>query len=199
MLGLVDALVNGPALAARRAGKAAPLLLAVPLVVLACGSFAAALAGVLHLAPGLRATLPEDAAVAAAASAICAAFALPVIASGHRLPWLLPLWVGPCVGAAGWAVLPMPHGFATRLAETVGLLLPLMVVYLAASWRRVPAGLAEAAAASGASPFRAMRYAVLRPALPILARGVVLVFVLALGLAPLLPNALVLAPMASNP
>jgi hypothetical protein len=44
-----------------------------------------------------------------------------------------------------------------------------------------------------------MLHAGLRPALPILVRGLVLMFVLALGLAPLLPNTLVLAPMASNP
>ena len=131
--------------------------------------------------------------MAAITAALCLLLAVPAATQGAPLKWVLPLAVGPSAAAAGWALLPLPREPLTELAASVALLLPVMVIFLSLAWRRIPDGLAGTAAACGASPIQTLFYARIRPAVPAALGGLGLVFVLALGLAPLL------APLAASP
>jgi ABC-type spermidine/putrescine transport system permease subunit II len=119
--------------------------------------------------------------------------ALPAALTRSHRVWLLPLAAGPASGAAGWAILPAPHGPMLQLAATVSLLLPITVIALHLTRRRIPQNLTETAAACGASPLQTLLHARIRPALPGLAASFALACVLALGIAPLL------APLAARP
>ena len=128
-----------------------------------------------------------------AAAAIAVLLALLAACTGCTRVWLLPLAAGPAAGAAGWSILPASHGPLLQLAGTVALLLPITVIVLAASLRRIPEHLADTAAACGASPLQTLMHARIRPALPALGVTLLLAFVLARGLSPML------APLAVRP
>jgi ABC-type molybdate transport system permease subunit len=168
-------------------------LLCLPLMCLSLLFAAIAVIGVAQLPPIDRASLPGTYAQAAETALICLALAAPAAAFRPSLLWLLPLAATTSAGAAGWALLPLPANEWMQALEGAVLLLPVMVLVMGSWWRLIPPGLAETAAANGASPARAFYLAALRPALPGIARGLALVFVLALGLAPLL------APAPGNP
>ena len=128
-----------------------------------------------------------------AAATLAVLLALPVTLTGPHRFWLLPLAAGPAAGAAGWAILPAPHGPALQLAATVSLLLPVTVIVLALTQRRIPQNLTETTAACGATPLQTLLHARIRPALPGLAATLAIAFILSLGIAPLL------APLAARP
>jgi ABC-type spermidine/putrescine transport system permease subunit II len=128
-----------------------------------------------------------------AAAALAVLIALPATVAGTRPSWLLPLAAGPAAGAAGWAILPAPHGPLLQLAATVSLLLPVTVFVLCLTRRSIPQNLTETAAACGASPLQTLLHARIRPALPGLAATLAIAFILSLGIAPLL------APLAVRP
>jgi ABC-type spermidine/putrescine transport system permease subunit I len=71
--------------------------------------------------------------------------------------------------------------------------LPATVFVLRHAWRGLPAGLRETARGLGATRWQATWLGIVLPALPGLRRGLLVAFVLALGLAPLL------APPAATP
>ncbi len=159
----------------------------VPLLVVSVVFAAIGVLGVLTMPAAWWAAMPGDLAGAAATALICLVLAAPASAYRPSLIWVLPLAGSYAAGAAGWALLPLAAAPWSR--TSVGgavLLLPVMVLVLGAWWRRIPPGLAATAAAAGASPAGVLLHAVVRPALPGVARGLALVFVLALGLAPLL-------------
>ena len=186
---LIERFLGGPVTARPRLRMR--FLLTLPLVCVAGFMTAASCAGAWQSLgagqlPGLLPALLRDLEVAACIAFISLIAALPAANTGPRLHWLLPLWIGPQAASAGCALLPARHGPALAIAAGTTLLLPVMVLFLAASWRHLPTGLAETAAASGASPLQTLVLARLRPALPAALRGLGLVFVLAFGLAPLL-------------
>ncbi len=166
------------------------LVLCVPLLAVSRAFVCVAVIGVSQLPGAEQAALSATYARAATTASICLVLAVPAAAYRPSLLWVVPLAVTGAAGAAGWSVMPMPLPLNEWMASVEGavLLLPIMVLVLGAWWRLVPEGLAEAASASGASPLRAFSLGVLAPALPGVARGLALVFVLALGLAPLLAH-----------
>lgn len=162
------------------------LLLTLPLVCLAAAIGAASCIGAWVIPHPGWAGLCYTGGMAACVALLCLLLAIPAAAQGLRLVWLVPLWVGLQAAATGWALLPAPRGLPFQLGGGVALLLPVMVIFLAACWRRLPAGLAETASASGASPLQTLVLARIRPGLPTAACGLGLVFALAFGLTPLL-------------
>jgi len=162
------------------------LALCVPLVAVSLVFACVAVIGVSQLPGAEQAALAATYARAATTALICLVLAVPAAACRPSLLWVVPLSVMGTAGAAGWAVMPLPSGEWMANVEGAVLLLPVMVLVLGAWWRRSPEGMAETASASGAPPLRAFALGVLAPALPGVARGLALVFLLALGLAPLL-------------
>jgi hypothetical protein len=159
------------------------MLLAAPLVLVSLAACVLGFTG--------AAGLPQDAlagayARALATAVLCVALAAPVAWRRIAWAWIVPLAVLPSVGAAGVAILPLP-GFAGRgVVEGAILLLPAMVFILRRAWRGIPGGLRETALACGAAPQQAAWLACVSPALPGAGAGVLIGFLLALGLAPLL-------------
>jgi hypothetical protein len=164
-------------------------LLCLPLICVSLGFATIAVIGVGKLPAIDRADLPHDCARAFETALICFVLAAPAAAFRPSLLWLLPLAATTSAGAAGWALLPLPANPWTQAIEGAVLLLPVMVLVMGSWWRLIPTGLADSAAASGASPVWVFYLAAIRPALPGIARGLAVVFVLALGLAPLLAPA----------
>lgn len=164
-------------------------LLCLPLVCVSLLFAAIAMIGVVRLPAVDQAALPGNLARAAETALLCLVLATPAAAFRPSLIWLLPLAASASAGAAGWALLPLPANQLMQALEGAVLLLPVMVLVMGAWWRLIPPGLAATAAATGASPARAFYLARLRPAVPGIVRGLAIVFVLALGLAPLLAAA----------
>jgi len=168
-------------------------VLCLPLIGVSLLFTTSAVIGVAGLFPTGRISVPGSLARAAETALLCLILAAPAAAFRPSLIWLLPLGATLSAGAAGWALLPLPANSWMPVIEGAVLLLPVMVLVLGAWWRLIPPELDDAATAAGASPWRVFILAALRPALPGIARGLALVFVLALGLAPLL------APAGGNP
>jgi len=166
-------------------------MLCAPLIFGSLGFVALAVIGVSQLPAAEQATLLGDYAAAAVASVICLILAVPAASLRPSLLWLVPLVANWASGVAGWSLLPLPLAADVwmRSFGAAVLLLPVMVLVLGAWWRLIPSGLGETAATCGAPPSRAFFHSVLVPALPGAARGLALVFVLALGVMPLLAAA----------
>jgi ABC-type proline/glycine betaine transport system permease subunit len=164
-------------------------LLCLPIVCVSLLFAAIAIIGAAQLTPIELASLPRLFTQAGKTALICLLLATPAAAFRPSLLWLLPLAATTSAGAAGWSLLPLPATGWTQAIEAAVLLLPVMVLVMGSLWRLIPPGLADTAAATGASPAQVFYLAAFRPALPGIARGLAVVFVLALGLAPLLAPA----------
>jgi ABC-type spermidine/putrescine transport system permease subunit I len=167
----------------------ARLALTLPLLAVSVVFAAIAVIGVSQLAAPERAALAAEYGRAATTALLCLILATPAAACRPSLLWLVPLAATTAAGAAGWALLPLPDVAWMSTVEGAVLLLPAMVLVLGAWWGRIPENLAAAARDAGASPAWVFWHLTLRAALPGVARGLALVFVLALGLAPLLAPA----------
>ncbi len=165
------------------------MVFCLPLVAVSLLFAGVAVIGVSQLPGAEQAALPGAYARAATTAAVCLVLAMPAAACLPSLLWVVPLAVMGVAGAAGWSVMPLPSGEWMARLEGAVLLLPVMVLVLGGWWRRIPEGMADMAGASGASPLRAFALGVVAPAMPGVARGLALVFVLALGLVPLLAPA----------
>jgi hypothetical protein len=143
------ALLLGPRFGTARAAGPGRLALSAPWLLVATVMLFAAASGALH-----NLALPplQDAAVAAAATIICLLLALPSACNGPGFWWILPLWLAPAIGVAGWALLPLPPGRVNDVLRGAALGLPVMVLWLSGVWGRLPPGLPRAAAACGAGP-----------------------------------------------
>jgi hypothetical protein len=73
------------------------------------------------------------------------------------VPWVLLLWLAPCVGLTGWRLLPMAPGPAMMMLGTCLLILPAMVLGWAGLAARLPPGLWNSAAVAGAGPITTCR------------------------------------------
>jgi len=158
MRGFAAALLGGPRWTAPQDGARAggPGWTVVPLVILAFGFVLTALSGVAVMSRAdLIALAVTTIPASALAATVCLVLAIPAVLGAPLWLFVLPAWVWPVV-AAGWAMLPR---WAVAAAA-----LPVVVVVLAGSWGARPRGLADMAAASGASPFVAFRMGVLGPA-----------------------------------
>jgi len=165
------------------------LVLTLPLLAVSLAFVATAVIGVSKLPEPAQTALTADYARAANTALVCLILATPAAACRPSLLWLLPLGATTAAGAAGWALLPLP-GFAWMgILEGAVLLLPVMVLVLGACWRDIPQDQAAAARDAGASRAWVFWHLTLRSALPGVARGLALVFVLALGAVPLLAPA----------
>jgi hypothetical protein len=143
------ALLGGPRFGTARAAGPGRLALGAPWLLVSGVMILAAASGALHgLAwPGL-----QNAGVAAAATLLCLILAWPTVCIGPGIWWILPLWLAPSIGIAGWELLPIPPGPASDLVRGTAIGLPVMVVLLRGVWALLPAGLGRAAAACGAGP-----------------------------------------------
>jgi ABC-type molybdate transport system permease subunit len=167
----------------------ARMCLALPLLAVSVLFAAVAVIGVARLPDQQRAAMAADYARAATTAVICLILAIPAASCRPTLVWVVPLGATAAAGAAGWALLPLPEGPFMDLVEGAVLLLPVMVLVLGVWWRHIPRDLAILASEAGASRFWVFRNVTLPSALPGVARALALVFVLALGLAPLLAPA----------
>jgi hypothetical protein len=164
------ALLGGPLFATARAAGPGRLALGMPWLLVSGLMVLAAASGALRSPwPGL-----QHAGVAAASTLLCLLLALPSACSGPGTWWIVPLWLAPSIGLAGWELLPSPPGPASDLLRGTALGLPLMVLLLSGVWRLLPTGLGRAAAACGAGPI-ARVWLMIQTALPgiIVACGVV--------------------------
>jgi ABC-type molybdate transport system permease subunit len=168
---------------------AARLMLTLPLLAVSAVFIAIAVIGVSKLPDQAGSALTADYARAATTALLCLFLATPAAACRPSLVWVVPLGATTAAGAAGWALLPLPEGAWMGTLEGAVLLLPAMVLVLGAWWRRIPHELAAAAREAGASSTWIFWHLTLRSAMPGVARGLALAFVLALGLAPLLAPA----------
>jgi len=167
----------------------ARLFLTLPLLAVSVVFVAIAVIGVSKLPDQARAALTAEYARAAMTALVCLILAIPAAACRPSLLWVVPLGATTAACAAGWALLPLPEGVWMGTLEGAVLMLPVMVLVLGAWWRSIPQDLAAAARDAGASPTWVFWHLTLGAALPGMARGLALVFVLALGLAPLLAPA----------
>jgi putative spermidine/putrescine transport system permease protein len=133
-------------------------------------------------------------------------FAYGMTIVGRRMRWgmifvlMLPLWTSLLVRTYAWLVILNPEGLINdtlkavgisplgldhnTLAVTIGMvhvLLPFMVLPLYAVMRNLDLRLVAAARSLGASPLRAFSSVYIRLALPGIAAGCVMVFILTLG------------------
>jgi len=160
----------------------ARLLLTLPLLAVSVAFVAIAVIGVSKLPDQAHAALAAEYARAATTALLCLILATPAAACRPSLVWVVPLGATTTAGAAGWALLPLQDGVWMGTVEGAVLLLPVMVLVLGAWWRRIPQDLAASAREAGASGAWVFWHLTLRSALPGVARGLALVFVLALGL-----------------
>ncbi len=117
------ALLLGPRFGTARAAGPGRLALSAPWLLVATVMLFAAASGALH-----NLALPplQDAAVAAAATIICLLLALPSACNGPGFWWILPLWLAPAIGVAGWALLPLPPGRVNDVLRGAALGLPVL-------------------------------------------------------------------------
>jgi len=171
----------------------ARVALCLPLICVGLLFAGIAVIGVARLPAAELVTLPAQYGRAATTAVVCLALGAPAAAFRMSLLWLLPLGATAAAGAAGWTLLPVAPGTWPQSVEGAVLLLPVMVLVLRGWWRRIPPEIAETVMAAGGSPLLVFFKALVAPALPGVARGLAVVFVLALGLGPLL------APASGNP
>jgi hypothetical protein len=171
MRNFAAALLGGPRFGTARAAGPGRLALAAPWLVVGALMLLAAAAGALH---GLAWPKLQGAGVAAAATVLCLLLGLPSACNGPGFWWILPLWLAPSVGLAGWELLPLPAGPASDVLRGAALGLPVMVLLLSGVWGLLPARLGRAAAACGAGPIARARL-MIRAAWPgtLIACGVV--------------------------